>query len=122
MPIMTDNISESKILKCVKCGYCCSKGPCGFGESSLPDSPQCKYLTEEKLCAIYDEIIKDPSSIVSPAFGAGCSSSLLNDCRSSKIRDNYKEYLLKRCKKCHKIYLIDQQDGNRVSFCECSFE
>lgn len=74
--------------RCVQCGECCSNSPCGFGESNADGG--CKFLTEDNLCGKYEEIIKDPSSIVSPAFGKGCCRSLFNEGRSRIIREKFK--------------------------------
>jgi len=67
---------------CVRSGFCCKRGPCPYGESVSADNPACKFLVGDKpgeySCGKYDEIIKDPSSAFSPAFGAGCSSTLFN--------------------------------------------
>ena len=70
---------------CVKCGYCCSQGPCIYGRVK-PDGTGCVHLTPDTFCAIYDQIVADPNSVSSPAFGAGCSSSLFNTVREAKIR------------------------------------
>ena len=75
------------MAECVQCGYCCTVAPCGFGEWDA-DKKQCKYLTEDNLCDKYDEIEADPSSDISPAFGAGCSSSLGNTRREQKIKES----------------------------------
>lgn len=72
-------------LECVQCGYCCTKTPCGFGKWDK-EKKQCKFLTIENLCEKYEEIIKDESQIVSPAFGYGCCMSLFNTIREEKIR------------------------------------
>ena len=71
---------------CVKCGYCCSKRPCHYGRPTSPDGTGCVHLTADRLCAIHDEIVADPNSTWSPAFGAGCSSTVFNTVREEKIR------------------------------------
>jgi hypothetical protein len=73
--------------ECVKCGYCCTVGPCLFGKWN-PEKKQCEYLTSGNLCGKYDEIMKrgHHGAEISPAFGAGCSSSMFNDRRDEKIR------------------------------------
>lgn len=75
------------MAKCVQCGYCCTLGCCSYGIWDY-EKEQCSFLTEESLCAKYDEILKDPDSKMSPAFGAGCSSSLFNTRRDKALRKN----------------------------------
>ena len=62
---------------CVQCGYCCSVAPCSFGAWD-PVAQRCTHLTADNLCARYDEILALPAREWwhSPAFGAGCCSSL----------------------------------------------
>ena len=73
---------------CVRCGYCC-RTPCGFGEVD-PDTGACRHLEPvnqmQFVCGIADEIRRDPSSAVSPAFGAGCCSSLCNRHRDAVVQ------------------------------------
>ncbi len=81
------------VSQCVQSGFCCKKAPCQFGEWD-PDAKQCRYLeTNEKTpkyvtykCQKYEAIQKIPGSEISPAFGAGCSSSLFNEDRDNIIR------------------------------------
>jgi hypothetical protein len=78
---------------CVHCGECCKSFPCGYGKHT-EESYQCVYLTPTEVtpeytlytCGIHDEIIKDPSSYWSPAFGAGCCRNLFNEVRENIIR------------------------------------
>lgn len=71
---------------CVRSGYCCKVRPCPFGEWDA-ERHQCVYLELEHedppryKCGIYDSIVGQPGAEVSPAFGAGCSSTLFNDDR-----------------------------------------
>ena len=74
------------MAECVQCGYCCTVRCCPYGEWDEKKA-QCKFLTKENLCAKYEEIKKKPGSEISPAFGAGCSSSLFNERRDEKIRE-----------------------------------
>ena len=71
---------------CIMCGYCCTVATCSFGKWHFGKN-QCAYLTVDKKCAIYTDIIKDPTSILSPSFGTGCSSSLFNEVRDKKIKE-----------------------------------
>jgi len=67
------------MIPCIHCGYCCKTAACSYG--GWDEKKQaCKFLTDENLCAIYDEVKHDP---VSPAMGAGCCSSL-NSLRREK--------------------------------------
>jgi hypothetical protein len=75
------------VSACVRSGYCCKKAPCGFGEGVPcihlaidPASSAGQYL-----CARYAEISAHPDAWLSPAFGAGCSSTLFNDDREQVI-------------------------------------
>ena len=77
---------------CVRSGFCCKQAPCGFGEWN-EDETQCKHLKTgadgRYQCGIADEIVKDPTWVISPAFGAGCCSPLNSD-RMRIIRDRRK--------------------------------
>lgn len=77
--------------ECYRSGFCCTKAPCPYGESVSETEPRCKHLVVESepaggvvlhACAIKDEIDKDPDSVWSPAFGAGCCSPLFNEQRA----------------------------------------
>ena len=66
---------------CVRSGYCCQQGICPSGEWD-EEASQCKHLmgdtAGEYECGIYEWIIKQPNAEMSPAFGAGCSSTIGN--------------------------------------------
>ena len=68
--------------QCVRSGYCCKQVPCYYGTWD-DDKNQCEHLVGDKPgeyeCGIYEHIIKRPGSNVSPAFGAGCCSSMNSD-------------------------------------------
>jgi len=78
--------------KCVNCGWCCRKAPCGWGEVTSDKDRTCKHLAPHPtkkgrwLCGIYDRIIGQPTSEVNPAFGAGCCAAL-NSFRRAIIRE-----------------------------------
>lgn len=75
------------MAKCIQCGYCCITAPCPYGVSE-ENEPRCKFLQaegERLICSKYEEILKDPGSVFSPAFGAGCCSPLFNSMRE-KLR------------------------------------
>lgn len=77
------------VKACLRSGFCCRKGPCGFGESISDSNHQCKHLIEHSdtttSCGLYEEISKHPMSVISPAFGSGCCMPLFNEARF-KIR------------------------------------
>lgn len=64
---------------CIRSGYCCQQGVCSYGEWD-EEAHQCKHLIGDSpgnfACGIYDWITTQPGAEMSPAFGAGCSSSL----------------------------------------------
>lgn len=74
---------------CVRSGFCCKRAPCGHGEVTSPTNPSCRFLEVEReiqgvplyRCGIYKEITAKPGWEFSPAFGAGCSSTLFNEDR-----------------------------------------
>jgi hypothetical protein len=86
---MTTQEMLAKFIPCVRCGFCCKKCACGYGEWDA-ERHQCKSLAAigdgTYNCALYDEIVKDPSSEISPAFGAGCCMALFNDDRDAILR------------------------------------
>lgn len=75
-------------FKCVQCGFCCAKTPCGFGSWDEVRGG-CACLTEDNLCEKYEEILKDPSSKLSPAFGSGCCQPLFNERRREVLRKGF---------------------------------
>ena len=72
---------------CLRSGFCCKVSPCPFG-SGIP----CVYLKGAKpgeyYCEKYDEIQKDSSAHISPAFGAGCTATLFNIDRDTLLNKN----------------------------------
>lgn len=77
------------MAKCVQCGFCCRVGPCDFGLWD-PEKKQCTFLTDDNLCKKYYEIKDHPDAKMSPAFGAGCSSTLGNTHRDKIIAERRK--------------------------------
>lgn len=83
------NIEEMvKLVKpCVACGYCCRVAPCGAGKPD--DQGACASLVSignhQFVCGLAEQIRKTPGSHLSPAFGAGCSSSLCNTDRERVV-------------------------------------
>lgn len=82
------------VKACLRSGFCCKKGPCGFGHSISPTNPQCAFLIEHDdkttSCGKYEEISKDPSSKFSPAFGSGCCMPLFNEARKQILQRDFK--------------------------------
>lgn len=74
------------IRPCVRCGFCCRQGPCGYGHWDR-ERKCCAHLTEDSLCGLYDEIILSGISHIHPGFGTGCSSVLFNPDREKKISE-----------------------------------
>lgn len=79
---------EAPHRPCVGSGHCCKVAPCLFGEAD--NTGACRFLVpweDEGLgvpryrCGKYEEIRQHPGAALSPAFGAGCSSSLFNTSR-----------------------------------------
>lgn len=83
-------INKIAVKECLRSGFCCTKSPCGYGAVTSNTNPACKYLVphpdKRTSCGKYDEIIKDPNSKFSPAFGFGCCMPLGNGLRND-IRD-----------------------------------
>jgi len=75
-------------MTCLRCGYCCKVAPCVYGRWD-PYRHQCAYLTQEVggdySCDLYDEIKGKEGAEISPAFGAGCSSTFNTD-RMKKVK------------------------------------
>lgn len=68
---------------CVRSGFCCKRAPCPYGAGVpcvhlIPDPAS---AAGQYLCARYEYIQQQPGSEWSPAFGAGCSSTLFNEDR-----------------------------------------
>ena len=81
--------------KCCMCGYCCTVCSCVYGAEVVPRGDgvalvatrgTCRFLTEDKKCGKYDEIVEKEKGSRYPMFGCGCSSSLMNTVREAKIK------------------------------------
>ena len=81
------------VRACLRSGFCCRRGPCGFGAPVSSTNPQCQFLIEHDdkttSCGKHDEIIKDPSSVFSPAFGSGCCMPMFNEARTEILMRDY---------------------------------
>lgn len=79
---------DIRIKACVNCGECCLASPCGFGKLA-DNGKSCAYVVFDdngrSSCSIASEIVKCPSSAVSPAFGSGCCRTLFNERRKEII-------------------------------------
>jgi len=85
-------MEKIKIKACVNCGYCCQQSNCGFARYGVN---QCEKLIMENgrsKCSIYDIIIKDPTSIFSPAFGYGCCSNI-NHLRHAIVKEEGEKFV-----------------------------
>ena len=74
---------------CVGSGFCCKKAPCPYGEVTSETNSSCRFLEQLETkghprytCGKAEEIIKDPTSIISPAFNSGCCMPLFNEDRN----------------------------------------
>lgn len=81
-----------KVKACIRSGECCKAAPCAYGRWN-EDGTQCEFLVGavagEYNCGIYSDIVRDPSSVVSPAFGSGCCRSLFNQSRDRLVKVKY---------------------------------
>lgn len=89
---------DSQTNKCVCCGYCCTKGPCGAGKWNK-DKHACEYLDKpneygQRHCLKYWQMKDDIM------FGCGCSCSLFNTYRES-VKRNLEELI--PCTECGKL-------------------
>lgn len=75
---------------CVRCGYCCHRGPCGFGHWDY-DTKRCKELAGpdengQYTCTIREKIMHAQGEFAYPMFDCGCSSPLFNALREWRVR------------------------------------
>ena len=81
-------MNDAQRWPCAKCGYCCTRAACPFGEWDAAKQ-RCAFLTENMLCGRYQEIVRAPHHALAelaPAFGAGCCMPLFNTWREAKLR------------------------------------
>lgn len=75
-------LESLKSTPCLRSGFCCKQGVCPFGRWDAAKK-QCAFLEGDRpgsyQCGKYAEIIAHPESEFSPAFGAGCCSSMNAD-------------------------------------------
>ena len=77
---------------CLRCGYCCKKGPCHYAEWAEDKPYECIFLKLENKevgtysCEIRDRIIDSEKESCIPMFDDYCSCPLFND-----MRDKVKE-------------------------------
>ena len=83
------------IKPCIKCGFCCTQGPCGYGEWDSVKK-ECIFLSKpntqkQRFCLKYKEIRATAIGWqYTPAFSAGCGSSI-NSYRSNIIHNLIKK-------------------------------
>jgi hypothetical protein len=76
---------------CVQCGYCCSKGPCGYSKWDYKKKC-CQYLVKGDplvgtfKCSIYNKIMGFERGCEYGMMGSGCSSPLCNTIRNEVIQ------------------------------------
>lgn len=109
-------MKEPKLIiqPCVQCGFCCTLGPCSYSDWH---NGKCSYLTSDNLCDIYTEIFAKERAAIYPMFGCGCSSTMFNDVRDAKVKENkckIKENgMTKTCPICGG-YMVYINDSRRV--------
>ena len=84
----TCDSKEMKIEPCVRCGFCCRRGPCAAGQVTSPTNPACRFLIQDGIhwnCGKYEEIVKHEKGNRFPMMGSGCSSTLFNEDRRRVI-------------------------------------
>lgn len=75
---------------CVRCGYCCNKVICGYGEHDK--NGKCWFLMEDDprfgtyRCTIKNKIMEKEEGSSTPMFDNYCSSSAMNTIREKVIR------------------------------------
>lgn len=75
---------------CVRCGYCCNRTVCNYGEDD--GNGKCRFLevADEHLlifsCGKRDEIMKMEKGSNIPMFDHYCSSSFMNTTRGEVLR------------------------------------
>ena len=96
MPKKMINIQENKSQtipdadSCVRCGYCCNKRFCNYGEDD--SNGKCKFLkvADQDLmifsCDKRDEIMNMEKGSNVPMFDNYCSSSMFNTARDEVIK------------------------------------
>lgn len=71
---------------CVQCGFCCRQRPCLYGlHAGASGSGPCRFLTDDDLCSLHDEIVERERGASYPMMGSGCSSTLFNERRDGKL-------------------------------------
>jgi hypothetical protein len=76
---------------CVSCGFCCTRGPCAYGDWDA-ERGCCAFLTEPdslggRFCKIFKSIDNRELGEKYPMMGSGCSSTLCNDMRKARINN-----------------------------------
>ena len=92
-------VIKMKVRKCLQSGYCCKKTTCGRADYDY-ENKRCSALIDNddgtSACGKYEEILKDPYYVFSPAFGFGCCSPIGNEAREQikiKMYDGEEQYI-----------------------------
>lgn len=78
------------VPKCVRCGYCCNRAICSYGEDDGHE--RCWFLAKDDIkigtftCVIRSKIMEREAGSSIPMFDYYCSSSVFNDVRDDVIR------------------------------------
>ncbi|MGC8954652.1 MAG: hypothetical protein ACP5JS_00990 [Fervidobacterium sp.] len=80
-------LKGTKCPECLKCGWCCKHTVCYYGEWDY-EKGQCKFLTDDNLCAKYDEInrLEGEMKLEIRLFGSGCCLNYSNPERLKRRR------------------------------------
>lgn len=82
--------TTTDVPSCVRCGYCCNKAICSYGEDD--GHGRCWFLAKDDIkigtftCAIRSKIVEREAGSSIPMFDHYCSSSVFNDVRDDVIR------------------------------------
>ncbi len=87
MELLDEELRKISCPECVKCGWCCRQTVCYYGEWDY-EKHQCKFLTEDNLCAKHDEIVAYEQQLgLNPGlFGSGCCVNFMNPYRLRIIK------------------------------------
>lgn len=70
--------------QCVQCGHCCTTSACDYGVWD-DEKKQCAFLLPDNICAKYNTIKESEQEF--PMFGSGCSLTLFNERRQTKLKE-----------------------------------
>ncbi|MCX7653117.1 MAG: hypothetical protein N2Z58_00340 [Fervidobacterium sp.] len=83
---MIKSEKEKACPECLKCGWCCKHTICYYGEWDYGKN-QCKFLTSDNLCSMYEEIkkLEEEMKLEIRLFGSGCCLNYANPERMKLI-------------------------------------